>query len=71
MRPYAGKQPNLSWITYPHKKAGTVLTTCMLEKGVMVTPSLPRGKNIEGVDPVDNRPSTNKKWRPETIVILQ
>ena len=50
----------LSWITCPHKKAGLDLTTYIPEKDVMVTPSLPRVKNLDKVGPVDNRPSTNK-----------
>ena len=36
----------------------------MLELNVMVTPSLPSGKKLDGVGPFDNRPSTNKDKGP-------
>ena len=39
----------------------------MLEKDVIVTPSLTSGKKLDGVGPVDNRSSTNKKGGPKQM----
>ena len=47
-------------------RPGPVISTCMLEIDVMVTPTLPRDKKkMDRLAPVDNRPPTDKNGGPK------
>ena len=48
-----------------YKKAGLVLTTCMLEKRYNRNPNFTKRSKLDRVAPVGNRPPTHKNGGPK------
>ena len=51
---------NLYWGVFLYRP-GPVISTCIMENDVMVTPNLPRDKKLDRVAPVGNRPPPPNK----------